>query len=197
MLLGRCAVGVLAFMCLSAGVTFAQAAEPQTVVEAFDHARSSGDVDAALAEFADNAVVIVQGLSTQTFLGKDQIRTYLSTNGVRVQMLMRSTSRVDGTSVTWIERDQAANQTIDATYSVVVENGQITSLQYRANTIFGASTGAAGPAPQEPRELPSAMWPAALSFLGLVALLVMSRRPGQSDSRLTGQLLSRMRSRGS
>src|SRR5689334_16695282 len=90
--------------------------KPQDVVDAFELARGAGDVDAALAQLSDTAVITIENrTSTRSYTGAVQLRTYLQNIGTRFQTMMRSRSLVEGTSVTWTERDQIGTLAIDAT----------------------------------------------------------------------------------
>jgi hypothetical protein len=190
-------LGVITLFGVAVGSALAQtpADDPQAVAEAFELARGASDVDAALGQFADNAVVTVQGPTTRAYTGKDQVRMYLQTFGVRFQTVMRSTPHVQGNSVSWTERDEFPSQVVDSTVIVIVNAGRISSLIYRNGPPFGspqaATASAAKDAPAPGQELPSLAWPAALAVVGLGLLAVVFGRPRRkaSRSRLDGRLL--------
>ena len=109
----------LAALLLSATVVAAQSTptptQPQDVVDAFELARGAGDVNGALAQLADTAVITVQSQSTRSFAGPVQLRIYMQTMGTTFQTIMRSRPLVQGESVSWTERDQYSGQVVDAT----------------------------------------------------------------------------------
>jgi hypothetical protein len=175
---------------------FAQStpAEPQPVIDAFEWARTTDNIDDALALFDDSAVVIVQGQLEKSYIGKDAVRTYLYNVAMRFHMLMRSQPQVQGSSVMWTERDEYAGQAIDVTYSAVIAVGHITSLTFRDNEPVGSANTLASAATR-PRELPTYTWPAALSLLGLGLIVLAFGRPRRraSQSQLDGRLLVALR----
>jgi hypothetical protein len=170
----------------------AQTDDPAAVVDAFQRAQSDGNLDQALLQFADNAVVAVQGMQAQTFIGRDQVRVYLQTIGLEFQPIMRSSPRVEGARVSWTERDQGTTQTVDAEVQVIVFSGRIISMLYRTGTPFGVASQAAAE-PDRTRELPSAAWPVGLAIVGIGLVALLSRRPRAAPSQLDGRLLTRMR----
>jgi hypothetical protein len=171
----------------------AQPVDPAAIVDTFERARIERNVDAAQAQFADDAVITVQGLQTQSYVGHDQVRVYLQTLGIEYQPIMRSAPKVEGARVSWTERDQGPTQAVDATIQVMVFSDHIVSMMYHSGTAFGVATPTStASAPTPPRELPSAAWPAGLLVVGLGVLAVASRRPRSTPSPLDGRLLSRM-----
>lgn len=104
---------IIRIACLGLALLFAtpspaaaQSSDPAAVVRALDAALNAHDADAALALFADDAVIKdgdpAVG-SSGNFVGKDQIRTWLA---VIVDPALRfsiasSGHQVDGNSVTW------------------------------------------------------------------------------------------------
>jgi hypothetical protein len=172
------------------------AADPGQVVESFESARGAGDVDAAMAELADTAVITVQGQSTRSFSGTVQLRMYLQSIGTRFQTVMRSKPVVRGTSVSWTEQDQFGSQARDTSVVAVVSAGRIVTLTYRDNTqspvVPGGRTGAAR---RLPAPLPSATWPLALAVFGIGLMALVWGRPSRKASRseLDGRLLAALR----
>jgi hypothetical protein len=182
---------------ISVQSTFAQPNDPRAVVDTYQRARAEGNVDAALALFADDAVVTVQGRESQSsFTGKDQVKVFLLTLGLDYQTIMQSVPRVENEAVLWTERDQGSRQSVDAQVQAIVQSARISSLRYMQGEPFGvppkrAAVPQAPPPP--PREIPSAAWAAGLAALGLLLLIVVFHRPRrQVPSRLDGQLLSSM-----
>ena len=172
--------------------------DPKQVVDAYERARAAGNLDAALAQFADDAVITVQGRSSKSYAGRDQVRSYLDTVGVRFKTVMRSTPLVQGVTVTWTERDEFPTMALDATVIAIVRSGVISSLIYRDSDPFGFVPDAAGAsAPAPPRELPSYAWPAALVLLGTALMTAVFGRPRRraSRSRLNGHLLLALQGR--
>ncbi len=138
-----------------------QPVDPQHVVQAFQLAIAAGDVEAALAQFADDAVVTVQARSSRSYTGKDQVRAYLQTTALQLRTLTRSTPIVQGGIVTWSERDQFQREAFafDVSILATVRSSRITSLVYRQGTSTNGPSAAAEPAPMQ---LPSLTWPAAM-----------------------------------
>jgi hypothetical protein len=170
--------------------------DPGGVVEAFERARGAGDVEAALAQFADTAVITVQGRTIQTYAGPTQMRAYMQAIGTRFQIVLRSRPIAQGSTVTWTERDQFMGQTLDATVIAVVSGGRIVSLTYRDNQPDASRSAlAAAPGSSRPRQLPSLAWPAGLALLGIASLAVVFGRPRRKASRseLDGRLLVELR----
>jgi hypothetical protein len=197
--------GVCAFILLAVLTTTAAAQstptpsdDPQHVVDRFELARGAGDVDAALANLADTAVITIQSqTSARSFTGSVQLRGYLQTIGTHFQTLMRSRPLVQGTSVTWTERDQVGNQVVDATVVAIVSAGQIVAITYRDTSPVGTPGRlAAASVPREQRmEIPTAIWPAGLGALGLLLITALFAWPRRKASRsqLDGRLLVALR----
>ena len=187
-------LGALLWLTLGASAALAQtqSVDPSQVVDAFENARGAGDLDAALAQLADDAVVTVQGRTTRAYAGQDQVRMYMQTFGLRFQTLMRSKPLVEGNKVTWTERDEySSSQAMDSTVIAIVTGNRISSLIYRNSDPFGAPTASKASTAPQGRELPSVTWPAALSLLGFAVLGVVFGRPRRraSQSQLDGRLL--------
>lgn len=167
----------------------AQVNDPPGVVDAYERARSMRNVDAALAVFADDAVVRLVDRGTVSFTGKTDIRRFLQDVGVRNVPLLISSRHVVGTTVTWTERDQFQAQTaVDLSAEAVVQDGKIKSLLYRVGTAVTAE----GRPAEAPARLPAAMALAVVVGLGVVLLAAASlgsrRRP--SGSKLRGKLMT-------
>jgi hypothetical protein len=199
--LARCAALALLLFGILATTAAAQSDpavdDAQQVVDRFELARGAGDVDTALAQLGDAAVVTVQNqTSTRSFTGSVQLRSYLQNIGTHFQTLMRSRPAVLGNTVRWTERDQVDGQPLDATVVAVVSAGHIVSLTYRDSDVAGSPGRLAALNPrQQPTQLPNAAWAGGLGILGLAMLgFVFSwpRRKG-SRSKLDGRLLLALR----
>jgi hypothetical protein len=169
---------------------------PSLVVEAFERARGEGDVDAALGVFADTAVVTLQGRNRQSFTGPVQLRNYLQTIGTRFRIVMRSKPLVQGSTVTWTERDQFTGDAIDATVVAIVSGGRIVALTYRDGQDAAPRSVLAGlESPPQRAHVPSLAWPAALGALGMGLVAVVFGRPRRkaSTSQLDGRLLAALK----
>ena len=167
--------------------------DPQRVIESFQLARSVGDVDTALSQFADNSVVTIQVPMNASYVGRARIRQFLQGVGVRFQTVLRSNAVVQGGSVTWSERDQFPEMTVDSTVYAVVAAGRITSLTYRQGSPIPNESAVAGQS--IPGELPPLTWPVTLAAVGLVSLAALFGRPRRpaSQSQLDGRLLFELR----
>lgn len=170
--------------------------DPQQIIDRFELARGAGDIDTALAQLGDTAVVTVQNqTSTRSFTGSVQLRTYLQNIGTRFQTLMRSRAVVQGSTVSWTERDQIDGHPVDATVVAVISAGRIAALTYRD------TSGAGAPARlellntrEQPAQVPNAAWAGGLAVLGLAIVTVVFRpRRKVSHSKLDGRLLLALR----
>jgi hypothetical protein len=198
----RCALALVTLAQTTIQIARAQpAGDPMvTVIEAYQQARAAGDVDAMVAQFADGAVVSVQGRQTQTFSGRNQVRVYAQTLAVQYRAITRTVPHVDGMLVSWTEHAQIwqSQQTVDAHVQAIVSSGRIISMLYStAEPSNGsiqagsASAGSAAAKADRPRELPSATWPAVLAGIGFVLLGLAFGLPRRrtTGSQLDGRLL--------
>lgn len=169
-----------------------QSVDPLTVMQAYDVALSSGDVEAALALFAEDAVLdIRQG----QLIGKEQIRTWLAqvvAQNSRIEVVDR---QVEGDKVTWRtlffrkDIESLQNEPLEANAEAVVQEGRIKSFSSLFTPEAQAKLDAALPAQTEaaptqaeatPAQLPTTgaaqpsghLLPAALSLAGLLFLVV-------------------------
>lgn len=198
----RAALTAIALLALATTAAAAQSTptpvdDPQHVIERFELARGAGDVDAALANMSDTAVITIQNqTSAHSYTGSVQLRGYLQTIGTRFQTLMRSRPLVQGNTVTWTERDQVDYQVIDATVVAIVSAGQIVAITYRDTNPLG-TPGRLGarPAHEQSLPVPTLVWPAGLAIVGLVVITAMFARPRRkaSQSQLDGRLLVALR----
>ncbi|HLZ31392.1 MAG TPA: hypothetical protein VKV73_29085 [Chloroflexota bacterium] len=163
--------------------------DPAVVVDSFLLARSQRRLDALLAHFAADAVVVHPDYGTRTFSGHDEIRLFLQLDGVRTGPRLASGRRVIGNTVTWTEPDQGELfAPVDLTVEAVVEAGKIRSLMYRS--------GRQSAEPQ--RSEPAATMPVgpmlgvvvSIGALCLLAAFLTARRPMRPESRLRGRLLA-------
>jgi hypothetical protein len=196
----RALAAVLAMLVASATPISAQQVDPTAAaVDSFERARAAGDVNAAINQFADDAVVTIQaGRATQVFAGRDQIRAYLLNTAVPARALMRSAYRVDGPFVRWTERDEDAAKTVDSVVQATVQSGRISTLLFQQSEPFGGSLTTAATtrvAAEQPSEAPSLAWAAALgsAFMLVVGWFFRPRPRRQSVSQLDGRLLRAMR----
>jgi hypothetical protein len=175
----------------------AQPAEsPRHVVDAFELARGAGDVEGALSQLADTAVITVQNKhSSHAFNGPVELRTYMQGAGTHFQTIMRSSPVVQGDRVTWTERDQFGSQSVDATVVALVSRGQIVSLTYNDSESAGGPGRLAAAGARQPLQVPSFAWPAGLVAAGLVMLGLVFGWPRRkvSESQLNGRLVVALR----
>jgi hypothetical protein len=196
----RMLAALLALFAASATPIAAQQVDPTAaVVDSFERARAAGDVNAAIGQFADDAVVTVQaGRSTQVFAGRDQIRAYLLNMAMPSRALMRSAYRIDGPFVRWTERDEDATKTVDAVVQATVQAGRISTLLFQQSEPFGSSMATAATtrvAAEAPHQAPSLAWAAALgsAFMLVVGFFFRPRRRRPTASVLGGRMLWAMR----
>jgi hypothetical protein len=174
---------------LLAAQATAQVNNPPAVIDAFERARTARNVDAALDQFADDAVVRLIERGTVSFSGKTDVRRFLQEVAVRNVPLLTSNRHVVGNTVTWNEREQFRSQsTVDLSVEAVVQDGKIKSLVYRVGSTFTAD----GRTVEAPARLPAVLALGAVAFLGLVLLAIASLAPRRrpSGSTLRGKLLT-------
>jgi hypothetical protein len=170
--------------------------DAQHVVDAFELARGAGDIDGALAQLSDTAVITVQTkFSSRAFSGSVQLRGYLQRVGTRFQTVMRSRPLVEGENVTWVERDQIGSQSVDATVVAVVSHGHIVALTYNDSDALGSPGRLSAAGARQLVNIPSAAWPAGLGLagLGMLALVFGWPRRKPSPSQLNGRLVVALR----
>lgn len=170
----------------------AQVSDPPVVIDAFERARDSQNLDAALAQFADDAVVTVEGRPSVSFAGKEQIRRFLVVLGAEAPRVT-SSRHVVGSTITWTERDTAHRFAApDLWVEAVVRDGKIRSIAYRPG-LSSASAQTGSPV----RVPPALLGVAGAASIGLLAigvpmLLGGGRRRPAAPSRLRGHLLAEL-----
>jgi hypothetical protein len=193
----RLLVGLAALTALAAPAPplAAQVSDPPVVIDAFERARNAQNVDAALAQFADDASITIEGRTPQSFRGKDEIRRFLLVTVGRSVPRLTSSRHVAGNTVTWTERVQGQLPTmLDLSVEAMVRDGKIRSIVYRLGAP-AAQTGATGAAPVAlPAPLLGSLIVVGVCLLAVVlrTLLVGSRSRGRPGSRLRGRLLAEL-----
>lgn len=210
------AMGVGVALLMSSGLVASMAraqssVDPLGVITAYEMARNRRDIDGALANFADNAVISQRNT---TFSGKDEIRKFLDSVSIRSRFVVVSDRRVAGNHVTWTERsgtvspDQQQQQQVrppamwgqspngpvglqnglSITVEAVVQDGKIQALSY----IFGGQAPRPDPAIEGRAQLPAAYGLAAVLIVLCGLLMVASlgiRRAAPVASSLQGRLI--------
>jgi hypothetical protein len=194
--LARALALVIAALLLLAHAAAAQGMEPPTVVDAFARARVAQDVDATMAEFADDAVVRVDHVRPRIMNGKKEIRELFDELSIEAPTLLAQPRSTATDTLTWSERVLEAHYgTIDLTGQAQVENGKIVTLVYRLGRLPDEDSAPVSGASNVSRVLSSStMMTGAVGLfaLGLFSFAtVRSRRA--SGSRLSGRMLAEMR----
>src|SRR5690242_17436607 len=115
-------LGVLAAPVVAAQVN-AQTSDPAAIVTAYEMARNRGDVDQAIALFADDATLTQR---STTFTGREEIRRYLQNATGRGRFVVISNRKVNGTQLTWTERPAGQNiNGIEVNVEAIVQDGKI------------------------------------------------------------------------
>jgi ketosteroid isomerase-like protein len=116
----------------------AQGISPSVVVSRFERYWGQHDLDAALAQFSDDAVVTIQDTRPRTSAGPEQIRQFLESARLRSPPMLTTPRQVDGASVTWSEHTERPGQIVSGTELTVrasVRDGKIESLTFRPGTL--------------------------------------------------------------
>ena len=166
--------------------------DPPAVIQAFEQARSDGNLEVALQQFSPGAVLKVDQGATRVFRGRDEIRGFLETLEPTSTLALTTGLHLDGQRVLWSEMvgAQSANP-LALTGEATIADGKISTLTYRAGTLVapqGQTSASAG------GHCSAVMVLGALALLGLglVSLVsVRSRRP--SDSAMRGRQISALR----
>jgi hypothetical protein len=123
---------VLVLGILAAPVVAAQASvqttDPAAVVTAYEMARNRGDVDQAVALFADDATLTQR---STTFTGPEEIRRYLQNATGRGRFVVISNRKTNGNQLSWTERAAGQNiNGIEVSVEAIVQDGKIKALSY-------------------------------------------------------------------
>ncbi len=124
-------VAVMATLALPSRIVLAQTTDPLAIVQANFAALNRGDVEAALAMFADDATL---SSATGSATGKEQIRRKVQADVAIHVQLNASNLRVTGDQVTYtfsVSNDQFRSLGIDAVEgegTVTIRGGKITQL---------------------------------------------------------------------
>jgi hypothetical protein len=187
--LARALALVLGALFLLAHAAAAQGMEPPVVVGSFTRARAEQDLDAAVSQFAENAVVQIDRGRIRSFAGRDEIRGFLDQMNVEPSVLLVPARHLADDTVTWSERvlDKRTG-TLELTGEAVISNGKIASMIYRSGRLTITDP---GPALAEAPLLPSGMifGGIALFAVGLLSLSTVRSRPA-SASQLNGRMLT-------
>lgn len=169
----------------------AQVTDPAAVVTARIEAMNAGDVDAAIAYFANDAVYKIDDPPPgvpDTFTGKDEIRSRLETLVAVNASMETEIQQVDGDKVTALTKfaDDGLKEMgvdfIEGIEEYTVEAGKITSYQWTMTEESIAKVAAAMPPPELP-ESGSTIFPiyavgfalGGLAILGGVGLVLRRR----------------------
>jgi hypothetical protein len=180
---------VLAASVLLVHAAHAQGANPSAVVSRYEDAWGDRNINAALNEFADDAVITLHDARTRTLSGSYQIREFLEAASLGAAPALTTAPHVDGTTVTWSERTEANGQVLSSaelTVQAVVEGGKIRSLVYRPGTLARGPSSAA--TEMTPESAATALAALVLFGLGLLSLATAGRPMG-SGSHLRGRLV--------
>jgi hypothetical protein len=184
---------VVGALLLLAHAAAAQAMEPPAVVDAFARARGDQDLNAAVIQFAEDAVLRFDRGRTRQFNGKAEIRNFFEGMSAQPPTILVPARHQANDSVIWSEAvlDSRFGM-LELTGEAIVQNGKIISLVYKA-----------GRAPNDP-ELPASLAAQPLPSSGMmvggvglfgVGLLSLAgvRSQRASGSRLNGRMLTALR----
>ncbi|TME99595.1 MAG: hypothetical protein E6I52_15455 [Chloroflexi bacterium] len=171
----------------------AQGASPGAVVNSFEHAWGQHDLDVALAQLADDAVITLQDARTRRLTGRPQMRDFLERAGLHSAPTLTSARHLEGNVLTWSERTEGQGQVLsssEVTVQPVVQDGKIQSMVYRPGTLVrGLDLSATEVTPES-----AVTAVAGLLLFGLGLLSLATARPHvRSGSRQRGRLLSHLR----
>jgi ketosteroid isomerase-like protein len=154
--LGLISVVLIAFMGLfgfAIGV-HAQAADPQAVFDGFHAAVNAHDVDAALAFFADDAVVQFPNQPPpNTYRGQAEIRAWLKGDADQHIQVTTEQLKMSGDTLSWIAKVvtddvRGSGITIEGPAEAVIQGGKIKSFSFTLSDATLAQLQAATPQPQ-------------------------------------------------
>jgi hypothetical protein len=182
--LALCALVLSTVVVPVVGAQVAPSNDPAGVITAYEMARNRGDLDQAVALFADDATLTQR---STTFTGRDEIRRYLQNATSRGRFVVISNRKVNGNQLQWVERPAGQNiNGIEVTVEAIVQDGKIKALAYNGSPF----------APRQEQSLDGrAQLPALFGLGSVVALLggvVLVASAGLGHGRSGG---SRMRGR--
>jgi hypothetical protein len=165
----------------------AQGVSPAAVLDNYERALGRRDIDGALSQLAEGAVITVHDPRTRILTSRAQVREFLQRASLDAPPVPTSDRQVDGATVTWGERTQGAGvATNELTVQAVVENGKIQSLVYRPGRLVQAHGNAAAGTTLES----AGMSLGAVVLLGFGLLsLATARRQFHAGSNLRGRLV--------
>jgi len=134
--------------------------DPGSVITSYELARNRGDLDQAVALFADDATLTQRNT---TYTGRDDIRRYLPNSTGRGRFVVISNRKVNGDNLSWVERPAGQNiNSIEVSVEAIIQDGKIKALSYN-----GAPS-----APRPEQSLDGRAQLPALLGLGSVALVL-------------------------
>ena len=160
---------------------------PCAVVDSYERAWAHQDLDGALAQLSDAAVVTVHDPRARSLAGRQQIQEFLQYTAMRGAPILTSPCQVAGNTVTWSERpDSEALNANDVTVQAVVLNGKIQSLVYRPGRLVQTHASPSSDTSSESAFLNLA----AVLLLGLGLLSLSTAFPHvKCNSHLSGRLI--------
>jgi len=184
----RSAAIVLMVLAGSLGLTIgahAQATDPQSVFDGFHAAVNAHDIDAALAFFADDAVVQFPNQPPpNVFRGKTEIRAWLQGDADQHIQVKTEQVKVAGDTMTWIAKVDVDDVrplgiTIEGPAEAVLQDGKLKSFSF---TLSDATLAKLQAATAQPQAMPATgaspdhIWMLVIMGLGIVGLGVALRR---------------------
>jgi hypothetical protein len=151
--------------------------DPGTVVDAYESARDRGDMDAVVAFFAEDAVVVDSAGAMHR--GRQQIRMLLQP-GVHPDWSVAVIDRtLDGDHVFWTERVGVHGTARPLSVAAIVRDGSIRELAYGGRELISSTASSSVAAPLLPAALGLvSVLLAAVSSLGIV--VVSRSQPGRT-----------------
>jgi hypothetical protein len=163
-----------------------QGSEPASVITAYEMARNRGDIDAAVAFFADNAVISQR---STTFTGRDEIRRYLQNSTGRGRFVVVTNRKTNGNHVSWVERPAGQNVNgVEVAVEAIVRDGKIRALSYNSGAILTRLEPAVDGRAQLPAVVGLGSVVVVLSSVVLLASTGLGQARGEESS-LRGRLL--------
>jgi hypothetical protein len=154
----------------------AQATDPKSVFDGFHAAVNAHDVEAALAFFADDAVVQFPNQSPpNVYRGKAEIRTWLQGDADQHIQVTTEQLNIAGDKLTWIAKVvtddvRGSGIVIEGPAEAVVQSGKITSFSFTLSDATLAKLAAASAPPALPKTGASSdlTWVLLVSALGVL-----------------------------